>query len=317
MADTVRSLAALQAVLADNTAGDISAQDVRDFLVSAYRPEAMLPGGRLTTESGVGVSTSDRTAQSTLYYTPFAHACLPIFDGTSWTLRAFSELSLALSGLTSGLPYDVFVYDSSGTLTLELTAWTNGTTRATALVRQDGLWVKTGATTRLYLGTIYTTGTTTTEDSATKRFVWNAYNPAPRRLFRGLGTAQHSYSTDTLRAFNNDTALTVEVVVGLAGAAVIDLSYNGGVYGQAGSEDTVRFPVGEDSSTAAASGHVVAYEGNAPLSNYGHFMTRLVKPVPLGYHYYLPLQAADKTTTYWNNCAGVVAEAGLGGSVLA
>lgn len=36
MVDTVRTLAALQALLADNTAGDISAQDVRDFLVSVY-----------------------------------------------------------------------------------------------------------------------------------------------------------------------------------------------------------------------------------------------------------------------------------------
>jgi hypothetical protein len=35
MADTKRSLTALQALLADNTSGDISPQDVRDFLVTA------------------------------------------------------------------------------------------------------------------------------------------------------------------------------------------------------------------------------------------------------------------------------------------
>jgi len=35
MPDTKRTLSALQALLADNTAGDISAQDVRDFLLSA------------------------------------------------------------------------------------------------------------------------------------------------------------------------------------------------------------------------------------------------------------------------------------------
>lgn len=35
MVDTVRTLSALQTLLADNTAGDISAQDLRDFLVSA------------------------------------------------------------------------------------------------------------------------------------------------------------------------------------------------------------------------------------------------------------------------------------------
>ena len=35
MADTARSVAALQTLLADNSSGAISAQDVRDFLVSA------------------------------------------------------------------------------------------------------------------------------------------------------------------------------------------------------------------------------------------------------------------------------------------
>ena len=43
MVDTIRSLSALQALLADNTSGDISPQDVRDFLVSA------LPYGRAAT----------------------------------------------------------------------------------------------------------------------------------------------------------------------------------------------------------------------------------------------------------------------------
>jgi hypothetical protein len=35
MVDTIRTLSALQALLGDNTAGDISAQDIRDLLVSA------------------------------------------------------------------------------------------------------------------------------------------------------------------------------------------------------------------------------------------------------------------------------------------
>lgn len=36
MVDTVRTLSALQTLLADNTSGDISPQDVRDMLVSVY-----------------------------------------------------------------------------------------------------------------------------------------------------------------------------------------------------------------------------------------------------------------------------------------
>ena len=39
MPDTARTLAALQALLADNSSGDIGAQDVRDFLVSVFPPQ--------------------------------------------------------------------------------------------------------------------------------------------------------------------------------------------------------------------------------------------------------------------------------------
>lgn len=49
MVDTIRTLSALQTLLADNTAGDISAQDVRDMLVSVYgaglTPNAQSPVG--------------------------------------------------------------------------------------------------------------------------------------------------------------------------------------------------------------------------------------------------------------------------------
>jgi hypothetical protein len=42
MVDTVRTVAALQALLANNTTGDISAQDLRDFLVSASPPHGTM-----------------------------------------------------------------------------------------------------------------------------------------------------------------------------------------------------------------------------------------------------------------------------------
>ncbi|MBK8108690.1 MAG: hypothetical protein IPK42_24900, partial [Betaproteobacteria bacterium] len=141
--------------------------------------QAVTPGGRLTTESGVPVSTSDRTAQSTLYYTPYVHNIINLWDGSQWKPITFTEHTVtggALSGLTSGKPYDVFAYLSSGALATELLVWTNDTTRATAVTLQDGRYCKSGDKTRLLLGTIYTTGTTTTEDSVANRYVWNIYN---------------------------------------------------------------------------------------------------------------------------------------------
>lgn len=55
MADTVRSLAALQSLLADNTSGAISPQDVRDMLISLIpsRGELSLSSAATTTISTV------------------------------------------------------------------------------------------------------------------------------------------------------------------------------------------------------------------------------------------------------------------------
>jgi hypothetical protein len=110
--------------------------------------------GRLTVTSGSPI-VSTSTTSSTLYYTPFGGNQVYLYTGTIWNRYTLTERSLALSGLTTNLPYDVFLYDNSGTLTLETTAWTDNVTRATALVFQDGILVRSGATTRRYVGTIY------------------------------------------------------------------------------------------------------------------------------------------------------------------
>lgn len=298
MPDTTRSLASLQTLLADNTAGDISAQDVRDFLVSAYKPQALTPGGRLTTETGVGVSTSDRTSQGTIYYTPFTHNGIGLYDGTSWTLHTFTERSLALSGLTSDKNYDVFLYDNAGTLTLELSAaWTNDTTRADALTTQDGVYVKSGATTRRYLGTIRTTGTAATEDSKAKRFVWNAYNRVARSLAK-TNTASWSYGSATYRAANNDTANRVQVVSGLAGASSVDLTLATSRF--AGFTGHMFHAFGEDSTTTVANDVNVE---NTTLSGaqYGYGSSRLNRQVPLGFHYYQWIESSPSGTQTIND----------------
>lgn len=175
--------------------------------------------GRLTTESGVPLSTSDRTAQGTIYFTPYNGSLITVYDGTRWKLYSFTERSLALT-LTSGKPYDVFIYDNAGTLTLEVLVWTNDTTRATALTTQDGVLVKTGATTRRFLGTIYANGTNVTEDSAQNRLVSNAYNSVARP-WRALTTVDSwSYASTTVRQADGNAANQVTAVFPRSGAAV-------------------------------------------------------------------------------------------------
>lgn len=180
--------------------------------------QSAVPGGRLTLESGVPVSTTDQTAKTTIYYTPFVHNVINLWDGANWKPTTFSETSLALGTLTSGKPYDVFGYLSGGALALESLAWTNDTTRATAVTLQDGRYCKSGDKTRLLLGSFYTTSTTTTEDSRAKRLVGNVYNSVTRVARYASGAASHSYTNATRRYWNNTTASRLEMMLPLDAA---------------------------------------------------------------------------------------------------
>jgi len=177
--------------------------------------EPMLCNGRLTLTSGTPVTTADVTGATTIYFTPYAGNLVALYDGSQWANYVLTEISLALGTLTSGKNYDVFLYNNAGTLTLEALVWTDDTTRATALVKQDGVLCKTGALTRRYLGTFRTTATTTTEDSAAKRFVWNYYNRVPRPM-RKLVTTTWTYATASWRQANADTTMQLDFVQGVA-----------------------------------------------------------------------------------------------------
>lgn len=74
--------------------------------------------------------------------------------------------------------------------------------RATSLDVQDGWLVKGGDPTRLYLGTIRTSTTTTIEDSVAKRFVTNMYHRVARKVF-ATQSASHTYTGAAWRIWNN------------------------------------------------------------------------------------------------------------------
>lgn len=196
----------------------------------------LTPGGRLTLTSGTPVTTSDVLAATTLYYTPFKHNLICLFDGTAdWIPMQFSELSLSLSGYTAAKPYDIFCYNNSGTAALESCIWTDGSTRATALAWQNGRLVKSGTTTRLYIGTIYMSATGQTEDSLVKRFVWNMYHRVERRLYKEDTTASWTFnSVYAYRQMRATSSNQVEWVCGVQenplDVRVQELAFTVGVY---------------------------------------------------------------------------------------
>lgn len=262
--------------------------------------------GRLTLTSGTAVTTADVTAATSIYFTPFNGQCVALYDGTRWRMYTFTELTLALGTLTSAKNYDVFLYDNAGTLTLEALAWTNDTTRATALALQDGVYCKTGALTRRYLGTFRTTSTTTTEDSAGgtttqvggKRFLWNLYNRMRRRMVVFDGTDSWTYTTATWRAANASAGNRVEYVAGVADVAATATVQ--ALVANNASGNNVAAGVGVDSTSAnsaqtfgvgpviaAASPAVAAYSGSPGV----------------GYHFlqWLEYSQASGTTTWYGD----------------
>lgn len=85
-----------------------------------------------------------------------------------------------------------------------------------ALGTQDGVYVKSGDPTRLWLGTMRTTvNSGQSEDSRTKRFVANYYNPVPRvvQLRNSSITFTWTYATASYRVWDNELGHRVEVVV--------------------------------------------------------------------------------------------------------
>lgn len=177
---------------------------------------ANLNGFRLSLTSGVPVTTSDVTGATSIYLTPYKSGGIALYSGSQWVLYSSNEVSLALGTITSSKPYDVFAYNNSGVVTLEMLAWTNDTTRATSLSYQDGVLVKSGDATRRYLGSFYTTSTTTTEDSKANRFLWNYYNRVRKDMYREETTASWNYTTATIRAANGSVSNRLNFLVGVS-----------------------------------------------------------------------------------------------------
>lgn len=213
-------------------------------------------GFRLTLTSATPVTTADVTGATGVYFTPYLSRCCTVFDSSgNGTTLVSGQISIAMPATTNQM-YDVFVYNSSGTLTLELLAWTNDSTRATALnltASNDatGVLTKTGDASRRYVGTVRTTGVSgQTEDSAAKRYVWNYYNRVRRLMQRLESTSTWLYGTNTIRQANGAAANQLDFVVGMSEGMVHAAVTTAGSATAAGFLAAVL--IGLDSTTAAA-----------------------------------------------------------------
>lgn len=272
-----------------------------------------MPQGRLTLVSGSPVMSSAVSAATSVLYTPDRGNLAPIWNGSTFIMVAFAEVSQALSdaskspaAASAGNVYDLFAWlDGSTFRVTRGPPWTSGSpsgsntargagSGSTALTRVNGFLVNAvsiangpAAGYGTYVGTIATdsTGATvswnpggiSTGGTAAVFNVWNAYNRRPVMALVGDTTSQWSYASTTMRPANGSTAMRATFVIG-SPEEPVEASYRtyatGGFLG-----------VGFDSTSAYSQ-----ITGVAPGS--GGIMDGFYRGPALGAHY---LQALEWT----------------------
>lgn len=209
--------------------------------------------GRLTLTSGVSVTESDVVGATAVYLTPTGVNAQPVYDGSAWQNRPFSEMTLTLAATPhpTGKLFDAFVAWQSGAMIFgsgpdwsvgggSLTARGTGA-GSTEIEMFQGRWVnknaiilKNGATTyasiparqATLVGGFATVAAGQTTDAANKRWVWSV-NGAERlvRMADEL-TASWAYSTASFRQWNASTANEISWFQGLGGR-IVQIEGNG------------------------------------------------------------------------------------------
>lgn len=303
--------------------------------------QGVSPGGRLTLESGVGVSTSDQTGKTTVYYTPFKHNRIMVYDGTQWVWRTFSELSQATTDSTKSPAavaaskcYDIFCWLDSGTLRATRgPAWSSDTSRGTGagtseLEFFEGRWVNKVAVTNgpaarrgLYVGSIGSDGSSQINDkggSSALRHVWNTYWRVPRPMVAIDTTDSWNYTTATFRQANAAAGNQLSYLVGLAEDAVTArVAVTSANNNTAGARATPG--IGID-STSVNSAQIFGGGGVSSASSPGSLGVAHYDGIPgIGRHtlVWLEWSTASGTTTWYGDSGTAGTQAGISGTVLA
>lgn len=187
---------------------------------------------RLSGVSATSVMTADSTALSTIYLAQHKGNRLALFDGTNWQIiQPPTEVSLAVTGRTTDLPFDVFAVANAGVVTLEMLNWSTATARATGLSRLDGVWTKTGDPTRRYLGSIRPRSATSYHwvragiDLPAKFDLFNADNRIEFGYSVLDSATSHAYTLATIRQWAGSVNYQVEAMVGLAEEDLTGLAF--------------------------------------------------------------------------------------------
>jgi hypothetical protein len=309
-------------LLAPSTSGNIATSNGTVWQSTAPAAGGFSPlnlvEGRLTLTSATPVTTADVTGATTLYWALYKGNRIALYTGSEWSMETVAELSISVPSTTVTM-YDAFIDYNGGTPALAVTAWTNDTTRATALAVQNGVLVQTGNLDWRYVGSFRTTGVSgQTEDSKVKRYLWNYYHRIPRTLYRHDNTNSWTYTTGTIRQANGSTANQVEAVIGVAEAQLslklLGISRNGTL------NVNRRIGIGVGTTTAFTATDVVSGPdvSSLPANVQNRQMVFLNSYPPIGWQYYSwnEWSTASGSCIWWGDDGDPgYKEAGLSGEV--
>jgi len=281
--------------------------------------------GRLTLATATPVMTSDQTAKTTIYYTPYKGDVILIYDGTYMVPTVFTELSQATTdstkspaAVTTNSNYDLFVWNDSGTIRCTRgPAWSSDTARGTGagtteLELVKGVYLNKVAITNgpaanrgTYVGTIRSNGSSqidwklgSSAASGGEAFlgVWNMYNRVSVMPAVQDTTDSWTYQSTTIRPMNNSATNRISFVRGLDEDSV--WAQNSIGTSSSGSGDLGIASIGLDSTTANAANSATTQPSAAGAANTFASLYPSYAGLPgIGLHY---LQCLER-------CVGVVA----------
>lgn len=209
-------------------------------------------GFRLSPVTGDPIGTSASTGN--LFFTPFSSNTIALYDNVTltWKLYNLSEQTIPLV-CAVGSVTDIFAFDNgSGVVTFEQLPWTSTSVRATALARQDGVLVKSGAINRRYIGSYAANGANLTRVDELRMYLFNADNQVDRllRVMDTTGVGQTHSATVATRTFKGvANTYNFLVLTGLSGTL---LELEGSCISVATAGTIYYVGIGLNSTTVAA-----------------------------------------------------------------
>lgn len=255
-------------------------------------------GGRLSLISNNPINNSN-ISSGILYYTPYLGNKIGLYvpSISDWVDFSFSEVSLSLSGSTPSTIYDIFIYHNGNNIVLEKINWASNSTRNIPIILNNGIYVSSTNSSKRYIGSIMTTTASTTEDSESRRLVWNYNNPIYKKIYAADSTL-HTYTTQSYRPYRNSTntgTTKAEFINGLSNNTIF-LSLHSDHFSESNFSSVA---LGVDSlvpNTDIINGIYVSFGSPHGHSNIST-STNSIYP-SIGYHYLQVLQYGSTVSTF-------------------